>query len=297
MNKAFTLIELLVVIAIIAILAALLLPALASAKQTAHSAVCLSNNKQLMLAWNTFTGDHDDRVPYASAWDFGNGMEPTKEYAWAVGSLNTSGLAEYIQKSCIFSYVGKNKDVFRCPADRSNEKQVIDGKEQLVPRTRSYSMNIFVGGWSGWPFQEDKAFRVFRLMDDFQNPSERFVFLDMSDESINAGNYRVDMRGYPDKPQMYQFRQDWPAPYHNGGCTFSLADGHGERKRWLDERTKNPGPFRGAVPSPRNLDMTWMQERTTEFDNNSYNWVSWNFGLAKIKDWPYWGYWKSSSGQ
>ena len=83
-ERGFTLIELLVVIAIIAILAALLLPALAKAKATATGAACLNNNKQLMLAWNMFATDHDDRVCYASAYY----TEPTAEFAWAVGTVN-----------------------------------------------------------------------------------------------------------------------------------------------------------------------------------------------------------------
>ncbi|MEE2947908.1 MAG: prepilin-type N-terminal cleavage/methylation domain-containing protein, partial [Verrucomicrobiota bacterium] len=80
-SRGFTLIELLVVIAIIAILAALLLPALAKAKQTATGIACMNNNKQLMVAWNMFASDHEGRVCYASAYH----SEPTINFAWAIG--------------------------------------------------------------------------------------------------------------------------------------------------------------------------------------------------------------------
>ena len=83
-KRAFTLIELLVVIAIIAILAALLLPALAKAKQTATGIACMNNNRQLMVAWNMFATDNDGRIPYASAYY----QEPTVRFSWAVGTVN-----------------------------------------------------------------------------------------------------------------------------------------------------------------------------------------------------------------
>ncbi|MEC9332185.1 MAG: type II secretion system protein, partial [Verrucomicrobiota bacterium] len=83
-KRGFTLIELLVVIAIIAILAGLLLPALSKAKATATGVACLNNNRQLMIGWNMFATDNDDRICYASAYF----NEPTVDFSWAVGTVN-----------------------------------------------------------------------------------------------------------------------------------------------------------------------------------------------------------------
>ena len=149
-KRGFTLIELLVVIAIIAILAGLLLPALAKAKATATGAACLNNNKQLMLAWNMFATDHDDRVCYASAYY----NEPTVDFSWAVGTVNAPILnskEDYITKGVIFKYAGKSEDVFIYPSDKSMTK---DSKGSQVRRKRSYSMNIFAGGWAFWGDQK-----------------------------------------------------------------------------------------------------------------------------------------------
>ena len=128
-------IELLV---IIAILAALLLPALAKAKENATGIACMNNNKQIMLAWSMFATD------------------PTWRFAWAVGNIQTDtvdGSLNFITEGVIKEYVGNSKDVFKCPADKG---MVIDaGTGQTIYKDRSYSMNIFMGGWSGWPFAMD----------------------------------------------------------------------------------------------------------------------------------------------
>jgi len=288
-NKAFTLIELLVVIAIIAILAALLLPALAKAKENATGIACMNNNKQIMLAWSLFASDNEDRIPYASAYK----SEPSWNFAWAVGVLRQTGVNQdlsFVTEGVLKKYLGFSKDVFKCPADKAI---ITDNKGNHIYRDRSYSMNIFMGGWSGWPFSEDRRWTTYRKLEEIRNPSNRWVLLDMRGESINAGNYRVDMAGYPGDESKYCFQQDWPGVYHNNATNFSFADGHSDKQRWLDNRTLVPPiPIPGGKVSSRgNLDIAWMQERTTEKDPVTRNYVGGGPTGAKYANWPYYGYW------
>ena len=109
--------------------------------------------------------------------------------------------------------------------------------------------------------------KIYRQQSDFRDPANRFVLMDMDDESINAGNHRVDMAGWPNKPKLSRFRQDWPASWHNNGCTISFADGQAERKKWLHsdtlKSTVDPQAGNGLASSPDNPDIAWMQERAT----------------------------------
>lgn len=93
--------------------------------------------------------------------------------------------------------------------------------------------------------------------------------MDEREHRINYGNAFTDMTGYPDAPTQLRFHFDYPGSYHGRACGFSFADGHAEIKKWRDDRTMPPIQKGGSwsvneyVPSPRNPDITWMQERST----------------------------------
>ena len=139
------------------------------------------------------------------------------------------------------------------------------------------SMSIWVGGWmdpiSGqWDLNcSGPAWRVYKKMTDMVDPgpAKTWVLLDEREDKINYGNFFTDMTGYPDNPAAWQFHFDMPGYYHHRACGFSFADGHAEIKRWRDDRTMTPiqpnGSWSGTpyIPSPRNQDIFWMQERST----------------------------------
>jgi prepilin-type N-terminal cleavage/methylation domain-containing protein/prepilin-type processing-associated H-X9-DG protein len=239
MKKGFTLVELLVVIAIIAILAALLLPALGKAKSVAQRAACINNQKQLQMAHMTFSDDHGDKILYSSSWKY----ERVAKYAWMAGSLNISkylNQSQFLEKTPLFPYMGRSIGVFKCPADKDLVRITNrDGTEirSIFPRHRSYSVNIHVGGWAGWPVEDDKEWTIYHKQQDIEVPSNIFTFIEMPFEFINAGCFRVVMNEGGPTHKVYDM--DVPGNYHIDGTALAFADGHVETKRWLDERTKN----------------------------------------------------------
>jgi prepilin-type N-terminal cleavage/methylation domain-containing protein len=258
-GRAFTLIELLVVIAIIAILAGMLLPALAKAKTKAQGIACLSNLKQLQLAWYMYAGDHDDRLVKNAILDNVN--------SWCAGWLNFDpNNSDNTNVLNLMSPAGKlwpynqSLGIYKCPADKS----VVSSRGVTHARVRSVSMNCKMNG-DDWYWSPDSDFYNFRRLTEIAEPppARAFVFIDEREDSIDDGCFGVAMRDVGASAKILNF----PASYHNRAGGLSFADGHSEIKKWMDPRTR-PAIKKGqmqppVVDSPNNPDIAWLQEHCT----------------------------------
>ena len=240
----FTLIELLVVIAIIAILAGMLLPALAKAKGKAQSIACVSNLKQLQLAWIMYADDHSGLTcPNKS--DGGTG-DPLSWWgsrgSWVLGNPQLHSSPTNIESGVLFPYT-KALGIYKCPGDRS-----LTVGQTKEPRNRSYALQIFLNGSP--PLNGKTRTRLAEIV----NPATVFGFLDVSERMINGCDFAV----YWDATWW-----DIPGDRHSFGLALSFLDGHAELHRWrVPKLKKNIGtPAQGNVDLQ---DLRWLQERLPE---------------------------------
>lgn len=273
-NKArqpgFTLIELLVVIAVIAILAALLLPALSKARDRAEGISCLNNTRQLTLAWQIYADDFSGLLPYNLGM---NGSSFRTNLNWvnnvmtwdlSPDNTNTATLAD----ASLGPYVNGATSIYRCPSDHALSS--IQRAAGWDHRIRSYSMNAMVGNAGAFSASgvniNNPDYTQFFKITQIPRPSEIFVFLDEHPDSIDDG-YFLDKdvqvtHGYGGNAEWL----DLPASYHNNSAAFSFADGHASLHRWLKSKTICPPVPNGAnlpiqipaSPADERADFDWI---------------------------------------
>ena len=294
-GRGFTLLELVVVLATLGLLAVLLAPALASQGHGGEAVQCLSNTRQLALAWRMYADDHGDTLP-GNNWPFQGSPAATATFrAWAAGNMDfptTTGWASdgtdstntalllNINYTQLAAYI-RVTNTYKCPSD-SSTVQYVPGGPQLA-RVRSYSMNAAVGtpwqsgvvlptGWlGGTNYGTPTSFQTYPRMSSIIKPSPASLWLIMDEhpDSINDTSLWVDCTD----TNAFAAMLDVPASYHNGGASVAFADGHVEPHHWVDGRTKVPvygtydtsfDVFNGSPPiEPFNPDIAWLQARTS----------------------------------
>jgi len=268
--SGFTLIELLVVIAIIAILAGMLLPALAKAKAKANGIRCMNNGKQMMLAWQMYALDNNDKVVHSlhgGDATLGAGANNPNLAPWVSGWLTwgtePDNTNEIFLREEKYSRLGKYMgtiDIYKCPSDTFlSSAQRNKGWKK---RVRSWSSNIGVGHAdyksNPGPFNASEYQIILKNSDFAAGPVNTWVFVDEHPDSMNDAGFF--------NPQNKGAFVDVPASYHNGAGGFAFADGHAEVHKWkgvLNSQQAQKVRTTGlSIPTPKSTDpdVAWLHD-------------------------------------
>ena len=276
--KGFTLIELLVVIAVIAILMAILVPVLSSAKKQATMARCLANHRNLLAGWIMYADDNDGvLISNGACYDTPSDNSPWVHRPKDVTGSNLGSPAPTtitdndryrgIQLGTLWQYI-KDVDAYHCPGDNRRSTR-------RPPRDcfRSYSISYAFGPMREGDLSPRGGYRYYRRMQDIAGAPHYYVFVEEehngSQYGENEGGWHLPMSGGTNRlsnPGSWTF-YDPLASYHLKASTFGFADGHADRRKWMDKRTlefidqnaADPSSHSGiTLASPENEDIQWL---------------------------------------
>jgi prepilin-type N-terminal cleavage/methylation domain-containing protein/prepilin-type processing-associated H-X9-DG protein len=239
-RRAFTLIELLVVVAIIAILMAVLLPAMQRAREQGKRAVCLSNVKQFGLSWVLYADENDQKIVNACTIENSEGHVDKQEPCWMYfhSDYNTQQRIDGIQRGAMWRYVGQLK-IYKCPTGirgEVNTYAIVDSMNGAMVSIQNVPPKLYI-----------------KRKTQIPRPGEHLVFVDEGRTSVQSWTIFYDRESWWDMPPVR----------HGVGTNFSFADGHAEYWKWRDPRTlkvaAQEGDWQSLVAASGNPDIQRVQ--------------------------------------